>query len=470
MIQRDDKPAEKRSGFQFNALIVGGFKSIRDRTRLDLGPLTILAGPNSSGKSAIMQPLLLLKQTLESPYDVGPLRLDGENVSFVDSDQVFSRTGPDSYVPEVEIGIDTSEAVASLFFRRQADGISLDRWEEYDPAVGRSRSLSPQMTSSQLVREYESELRQRGELKNGMSAEATFFQKKCIPFVCFQVQQSPKTYTRFTRSPWTILEGILACLVHVPAVRATPGRTLELVRLNNSYVPVSASAFDPEASNVRLSAIHAIELEVFEGRFDRYVASLVKKWQEADGLRLGRLQTMLCDLQLSSRIEAKLIGHSRLDLLVSRIAQIENSTTSDMVSILNTGQAIPHVLPVLTALAVASPKHWVYVEQPEVHLHPGAQVRLAKYLLQAASRGAVVIVETHSNLLLKGIQQQVASGAFAPDIVKLHWFRQDDEGVTRIDSAELDEHGAFGDWPVDFNDVELDIEGRYIDAAMGRKE
>jgi len=469
MIQRDDKPAKKDSTFQFNALIVGGFKSICDRTRLELGQLTVLAGPNSSGKSAIMQPLLLLKQTLESPYDVGPLRLDGENVSFVDSDQVFSRTGPDGYVPEIEVGIDTSKVVASLFFRRERDSISLDRWEEYDRSGQRTRSVSSRMTSEQLLSEYDEELRRQGELKDERSAEAAFRQKKCLPFAYFQVQRSPTSYTRFMRSPWTILEEMLACLVHVPAVRAAPGRTFELVRLNNSYVSVSASAFDPEASDVRL-AVHAIESEVFEGRFDRYVASLVKRWREADGLRLGRLEAMLGDLQLSSRIEAKLIGHSRLDLLVSRIARTDNTETKDLVSILNTGQAILHVLPVLAALAVASHHHWVYVEQPELHLHPGAQVRLARYLLEAANRGATVIVETHSNLLLKGIQQQIASGEFAPNLVKLHWFHQDGEGVTRIDSAELDEHGAFGNWPVDFSNVELDIEGRYIDAAMGRKE
>src|SRR5262249_40444485 len=72
---------------------VAGFKSIRDEQRIEIRPLTILAGANSSGKSSMMQPLLLLKQTLEVPYDPGPLQLNGPNVKFTSADQLLSRIG-----------------------------------------------------------------------------------------------------------------------------------------------------------------------------------------------------------------------------------------------------------------------------------------------------------------------------------------------------------------------------------------
>ena len=48
-------------------LSVAGFKSIVDEQTIEIRPLTLLAGANSSGKSSMMQPLLLLKQTLEAP-------------------------------------------------------------------------------------------------------------------------------------------------------------------------------------------------------------------------------------------------------------------------------------------------------------------------------------------------------------------------------------------------------------------
>ena len=63
-------------------IAVSGFKPLANECAIDIRPLTILAGANSSGKSSIMQPLLMLKQTLEAPYDPGPLLLEGPNVQF----------------------------------------------------------------------------------------------------------------------------------------------------------------------------------------------------------------------------------------------------------------------------------------------------------------------------------------------------------------------------------------------------
>lgn len=68
-----------------------GFKSIYDETTIEIRPLAILAGANSSGKSSIIQPLLLLKQTLESTYDPGALLLNGPNARFTSAEQLLSR-------------------------------------------------------------------------------------------------------------------------------------------------------------------------------------------------------------------------------------------------------------------------------------------------------------------------------------------------------------------------------------------
>jgi hypothetical protein len=69
---------------------VQGFKSIREQQGMDIRPLTILAGVNSSGKSSMMQPLLLMKQTEESSFDPGTFLLDGPNVKFSSVDEFFS--------------------------------------------------------------------------------------------------------------------------------------------------------------------------------------------------------------------------------------------------------------------------------------------------------------------------------------------------------------------------------------------
>ena len=70
-------------------IAVSGFKSLANDCEIDIHPLTILAGANSSGKSSIMQPLLMLKQTLEAPYDPGPLLIEGPNVQFTSAEAIF---------------------------------------------------------------------------------------------------------------------------------------------------------------------------------------------------------------------------------------------------------------------------------------------------------------------------------------------------------------------------------------------
>ena len=78
--------AEKAQGI--TAITVGGYKSIREETTIEIRPLTILAGANSSGKSSIMQPMLMMKQTLDATYDPGPLLINGPNIRFTRYEQI----------------------------------------------------------------------------------------------------------------------------------------------------------------------------------------------------------------------------------------------------------------------------------------------------------------------------------------------------------------------------------------------
>lgn len=94
---------------------------------------------------------------------------------------------------------------------------------------------------------------------------------------------------------------------------------------------------------------------------------------------------------------------------------------------------------------------------------------MAGLLADASKRGVRVIAETHSSLLLLGVQTLVAEGKLDPKLVKLHWFQRDPEdGSTTVVPADLDRNGAFGDWPEDFDVVALDSDKRYLDAVEKR--
>src|SRR5208337_2297650 len=121
------KPKALRNSQGFTQVSVRGYKSIAHRQSIDIRPLTILAGANSSGKSSIVQPLLLLKQTLEASYDPGTLLLDGPNVRYTSGDQFLSRpgTGQSRDILEIEMVIDSDQRLKIVYKWNPAKGLDI---------------------------------------------------------------------------------------------------------------------------------------------------------------------------------------------------------------------------------------------------------------------------------------------------------------------------------------------------------
>jgi predicted ATPase len=163
------------------------------------------------------------------------------------------------------------------------------------------------------------------------------------------------------------------------------------------------------------------------------------------------------------------IDDTQVEVRVGRLKHKDISATPEMVNMADVGLGLSQTLPVLVALRVARPGQMVFLEQPEIHLHPLAQSGLAQVLANAANRGVRVVVETHSSLVLLGIQTIVAKGKLAADKVRLHWFSRDDLGRTDIKSTSLDESGAFGDWPEDFDAIALQAQSQYLDATESKQ-
>jgi len=201
----------------------------------------------------------------------------------------------------------------------------------------------------------------------------------------------------------------------------------------------------------------------FPGPFESYVASLILSWQSTQDPRFEQLDNYLQKLGLTSQVRPKAIDATQIELLVSRLP-----SESDLVNIADVGVGVSQVLPILVALLAAQPGQLVYLEEPEIHLHPRAQQALAMVLADAANRGVRVVAETHSSILLLAVQTLVAEGKISPDKVLLHWFQRDARGATKVTSAELDQLGAYGDWPEDFGEVEAAVDNRYLDAVESK--
>src|SRR5208282_911176 len=114
-------------------------------------PLTILAGANSSGKSSIVQPILMLKQTLEASYDPGTLLLDGPNVRFTSGDQFLSRLAKGSCqdVLDVEMRLG-SHWKFGVYYRWHPDrGFEIQQMTYLTRE--RENTLRPDMTQTEIV-------------------------------------------------------------------------------------------------------------------------------------------------------------------------------------------------------------------------------------------------------------------------------------------------------------------------------
>ena len=432
------------------SITVAGFKSIRDEQTIDIRPLTILAGANSSGKSSMMQPLLLIKQTLEADFDPGALLLNGPNVRFTNAEQFLSRSLGSDPANEFRVGLTFADqrAVESRFVHRPGEGVEVsettwtDEYGRYSIGPSLKQSDIRQSLPPKLLRSIEAALQpSERSLRWGIERDACFLSP--VLFTTARPdEESSLGLTVLSANAHEMTKRINS-LIHIPAQRGNPERVYQTTAVGRT----------------------------FPGVFRDYTASVIAKWQASGHHSCSTLNDDLRDLGLSWKVEATRVSDAEVELRVGRLLKPAVGGGKDLVSVADVGFGVSQTLPILAALHVATPEHLVYIEQPELHLHPRAQVAMAGVLARAVKRGVRMVIETHSALLLLAVQSLVAEGeeGLTPDKVRLHWFtRSEEDGATTITSADLDEDGSFGDWPEDFGDVELEIEKRYLDAVEAK--
>jgi len=116
------------------------------------------------------------------------------------------------------------------------------------------------------------------------------------------------------------------------------------------------------------------------------------------------------------------------------------------------GLGLSQTLPVIVLAGLSRPGQVVAVQTPEAHLHPAAQHRLAALFVALARAGRQVILETHSEHLVNALRISVKRGEIAPENLAIHFFEQDEGGVTRVCPVEVSTEGRLSRWPAGFFD------------------
>ena len=116
----------------------------------------------------------------------------------------------------------------------------------------------------------------------------------------------------------------------------------------------------------------------------------------------------------------------------------------------NVGFGLSYVLPLLVAMFLPNGTLCL-IENPEAHLHPRGQTKLAELAVRATMAGVQIIVETHSDHFMDGVRIAVRDGLIPPEHAAFHYFERE-EGAAVVSSPKIDRNGRLSLWPDGFFD------------------
>ena len=156
-------------------------------------------------------------------------------------------------------------------------------------------------------------------------------------------------------------------------------------------------------------------------------------------------------------------------------AKLKTSLSAEPIALTDVGFGVSQVLPALVLLYYVPEGATVLMEQPEIHLHPAVQSGLADLMLNvAAVRNVQIIVESHSEHLLRRLQRRVAEPSLEPEQqataedVKLY-FVSSQRGEAQCTDLQLNEYGEVENWPANFFGDEMGEVAAIAEASLKRR-
>ena len=426
------------------SLSLRNFKSWREIDALRFAPITGLFGSNSSGKTSILQLLLLLKQTVESSDRTLAIDL-GDEHSYVELGtlrdvQWGHEDGPISWDLAWRLTqpreIPDPDHVASVLFSDD----SLRQAAE----IGRQRSGRPVVRKmSYEFADHSFDLRGRpagGGYELTANGPSSFRLRRSRgrawdlpePYKSYGFPDQVNTYFQnaaFLSDFVLEFEKLCERIRYLGPLREYPKRQYTWAGTR----PEDVGTRGERVVDALLSArAQGVKINLGRGRRHPFLEEYVGEWLTTLGLIAGFSVVEVAE------------GSNLYQVKVRR------TTAGSEVLLTDVGFGVSQILPVIVLLFYASRGSVVILEQPEIHLHPSVQAGLADVIIDAVQRNGIqVVLESHSEHLLQRLQRRVAEEFVSSSDIRLYFC--DFVGAeSKISQLQLDEFGNIANWPAGF--------------------
>ena len=405
---------------------VKNFKSWADSGEVQLAPLTGFFGTNSSGKSSLLQMLLLQKQSIGS-----------EDVLFFGDESSLVNLGS---FGDVIHGHDT-DASLTLEYGCQPQA----------PVETEVDRQMPDGTTKRLpvpIRHFTFNLSVRGSTHHFSVESFRYgFNSREVPDIQWKDDILSRKNRRGEEEKWRV------------EIMSRYGASV----FNHLVLRPLTSALDYQFSHVyylgptrvhpqrhyHWNGEHPVEMGLCG---DEAIAALLsarvrqlKTCHNGNGVPIeARVSAWLQEMELAHDFWLGPNGASDNSTYEVRI---QKTPTSARVTLADIGYGLADLLPILVHCYYVPEGSTLILEQPGIHLHPQAQAQLADLFLEViAERHLQILIESHSEQLLTRLQRRIAEKKIAQDTIALYFCRNTD-GASTIEKLEVDELGDIHNWP-----------------------
>ena len=403
------------------------FKSWANTGKLRFAPLTGFFGANSSGKTSILQALLLLKQTVERPRKWPS---DGnEPLYFGDASSLVNLGSFDDVIhqhsPDLNLGVSVSwksseemkiaeRLINSIFF-------STSIGKKYSHPVLETYCYTANGQSWQVERNLQENMRGWVFKSPDFSPIPTQGQ----PYRFYGVEV-PDNHHATLLPLIDSLENLFDQIFYLGPLRDNP-------RPHYNWAGKPPQGVGRHGEEM-VSALFSSRLQSSD--LDDHVPKWLKSLGLIDSYRLAPVPRTQRDYEF----------------LVTK------HKGGPEVRLTDVGFGVSQVLPVLILCYYAPEGSILILEQPEAHLHPKVQSELGDVLIDVVKkRNIQVILESHSEHLIHRLMLRTAEEQLSVDDTALY-FCQINEGVSEIEPLQVDEYGNINNWPQEFfGDVTGDL-------------